>query len=745
MHISHFDLQNFRKLECCRIELGKEKTLFVGANNSGKTSAMDALILFLKRPAGKKIAPSDFTLSKWKALNAIGNDWVNVIKEGEQPNLSREQWEPYLPSVDVWINVENTQIHYVSHLLPSLDWNPGLLGVRLLYEPRDVEDLFKRFTTAHSAAQKTMEARNQKDNASSTFSLWPNDMRSFLDKELDECFKIQAYILDPAQGDRLTPQKLPDNSLPLEGDPFAGLFKIDIINAQRGFSDPMSEESDTTHDRRLSVQLRKYFDKHLNPEDMPDENDIDALESIHAARTEFDSKLRSSFDPALKELEELNYPGFSNPSIHLSSNVKPLDSLNHDSAVLFSVNRSKTELLTLSEKYNGLGYQNLISMVFKLIRFRDEWMRVKKAGKHSAAINEIVEPLHLVLIEEPEAHLHSQVQQVFIRKAYQVLRRHGSLGINKQFITQMVVSTHSSHIAHEIEFSCLRYFKRNIAPTIEGIPTATVANLSEVFGEGDETSKFAVRYLKTTHCDLFFADAAILVEGPAERMLAPHFIHSEFVDLDKSYLTILEIGGSHAHRLRPLIEALKLPTLVITDLDPIEKDSQNKVPPCKGKEQRTRNSTIKEWVPIKEKLDEALAAKDAEKVSLDGNVRVAYQCPVTISFNPDQNEEMIPYTFEDALVIGNIDFFKGKTNVSGLIGKMASAVSKETAKEACEAMFEELKGGNKAEMALELLYVDNFESLKCPHYIRDGLEWLKNKLKNGGQEFPDTVLPGGES
>ncbi|VEI47533.1 Uncharacterised protein [Actinobacillus equuli] len=30
-----------------------------------------------------------------------------------------------------------------------------------------------------------------------------------------------------------------------------------------------------------------------------------------------------------------------------------------------------------------------------------------------------IEPIHLVLIEEPEAHLHSQVQQVFVKKAYE--------------------------------------------------------------------------------------------------------------------------------------------------------------------------------------------------------------------------------------------------------------------------------------------------------------------------------------
>ena len=47
MRIIGIDIQNFRKLFGCHIDISKETTLFVGANNSGKTSAMDALAKFL--------------------------------------------------------------------------------------------------------------------------------------------------------------------------------------------------------------------------------------------------------------------------------------------------------------------------------------------------------------------------------------------------------------------------------------------------------------------------------------------------------------------------------------------------------------------------------------------------------------------------------------------------------------------------------------------------------------------------
>ena len=362
-------------------------------------------------------------------------------------------------------------------------------------------------------------------------------------------------------------------------------------------------------------------------------------------------------------------------------------------------------------------------------------MRIGKADKQTAGSDEFIEPLHIVLVEEPEAHLHAQVQQVFIKKSYEVLRNHSDLGDNNAFSTQLVISTHSSHIAHEIDFVSLRYFKRKPAKGINDVPCAEVVNLSSVFGNKDDaTAKFATRYLKTTHCDLFFADAAILVEGPAERMLVPYFISKHFSELDRCYLSLLEIGGSHAHRLKPLIETLGLLTLVITDLDSIGKDSAGKVLPEKGKEYRTGNDTIKSWVPNKTDLDEVLKVGTDYKVK-DGIVRVAYQYEMGLRFRGEE-VTAIPYTFEDAVVLSNIEFFKGKTLSKGLVKKMAEAANLSTVQDACTAMFDALgKTSKKAEMALELLYMSEPEELNPPQYIAEGLKWLEKKLINRDADY----------
>lgn len=733
MRIEFVEIQNFRKLKSCRIDFSEKETVFVGANNSGKTSAMNALMAFLKKSRHKDLSTTDFTLSNWKEINQIATDWVENTNP-DNLNLSAEVWHPQVPSIDIWLQVEDKEIHYISHIIPTLDWIGGRLGVRLIFEPKNVEELYKAYKLAFEAAKNISKSSNN----GNSLKVWPQSMRDFLDKELHKHFSVRAYILDPSKSNKEKPQNLPENSEPIDGEPFDGLFKVDIINAQRGFSDPNSTEGGSDYDRRLSTQLRKYFDKHLNPSELPDTSDLDALAAIEAARTAFDERLKESFKASISELEGLNYPGFSDPKIQISSKVDPLEGLNHDAAVQFNVLRDDSKpddiSLCLPEKYNGLGYQNLISMIFNLIRFRDEWMRVGKAGKRSESSNDFIEPLHIVMIEEPEAHLHAQVQQVFIKKAYDVLRNHPDLGDGNQFSTQLIISTHSSHIAHEIDFVSLRYFKRTPAASVNDVPCAEVVNLSNTFGDDSNTSKFATRYLKTTHCDLFFADAAILVEGPAERMLVPHFIRSKFSDLDRSYISLLEIGGSHAHRLKPLIETLGLLTLVITDLDSIGKDSTGKVRPEKGKEYRTGNDSIKSWVPGKNQLDDVLAVEYKDKVK-DKLVRVAYQYEIDVNYLGTETKA-IPYTFEDALVLSNITLFKNKTSATGLIKKMADAVNKPTIIEACQEMFDALgKNSKKAEMALELLYTTEPSELEPPQYIKEGLEWLQEQLKNKHKDY----------
>lgn len=755
MKIECVEIQNFRKLYLTRIEFEAEQTLFVGANNSGKTSAMLALRYFLIDQTA--FSYRDISISNWDTIIQIGNEWENKPPEEK---LVAERLLQCLPTMDIWLDVNDNEIHHIVHLLPNLDWTGGLVGVRMCLEPQDIEKLCIEYLlerkTACEIAQKASEKNPQKP-----LEIWPNNLLEFLDKKLQTSFTINSYVLDPDKRETpdlgiARPQKLHEKQQPIIGNPWKGLIRIDEIAAQRDLTD--SGANNRTKDdghgknfkvqRRLSEQLRAYYNRHLDPLKSPTEKDIDALLAIQSAEHAFDERLQEHFNDPFKELDSLGYPGIADPKVKLNTKLQAIDGIQHTSAVQYEIAVDSAGLpLYLPENYSGLGYQNLISMVFMLMGFRDDWMQVGKACQPTASNTErsLTPPLHLVLVEEPEAHLHAQVQQVFIKKAYELLRKHTDLRKSELLTTQLVISTHSSHIAHEMDCKCLRYFKKIQAEKTSS-PTTIVANLSTIFGNADDTARFVSRYLKITHCDLFFADAAILVEGQAERILVPHFIRYGYDGrLDKRYITILELGGAHAHRFQSLIETLGLTTLIISDLDSVSlvtnekgKSRWKSAIPEMGKQLKTANAVLKKWHPKIEDLDALmrLAPSDHEyQPSGQAPIYVAFQKPICTQEN-GRRFSIIPRTFEDAFVLANKEIAselgeepltkKIKLIVDEFKGDQESLIDK---------LFEALKKAEKAEFALDVLMYDAPEKVKPPPYIDDGLKWLDNELNRNNNVF----------
>lgn len=742
MQIDFVEIANFRKLQAARIDVAKDQTLLVGANNSGKTSAMVALRLFLKERIGFSVR--DITASNWATIEAIAESWSTLSDDDPR---DAEPLNALLPAIDVWISIGDHELHHVSQLIPSLDWESGWLGVRIRLEAKSFEGLVEDYRTTRSKSEERVTKYKAGQETPDDFSLWPKSFHNYLERKFSGALALRAYLLDPkkivapADDQRATPQTLPEKAQPISGDPFSGLIHIREIDAQRGFTDA-SETKRTDYEeggaksggaaRRLSDQLQAYYSRHLDPDKDPTDEDVSALGAFHAAQRTFDQRLEQGFQQAIEELEQLGYPGMANPKLSISTRLRPTDGLDHPSAVQYDIG-GDAEPIRLPEDYSGLGFRNLISMVFRLMRFRDEWMRVGKlsAGDDIRDVG-VIPPLQLVLVEEPEAHLHAQVQQVFIRKAYDVLRHHDDLGAATTYRTQLIVSTHSSHIAHEVDFASLRYFKRQPA-TDFSVPTSVVANLTGLFGEDTETTRFTRRYLRTTHCDLFFADGVILVEGAAERILTPHFVRRQFPTLALRYISLLEIGGSHAHRLKPLIELLSIPTLIITDLDAVDPADNNKaVQPKTGAGQVTANTLLKTWAPQKTQLDDLLK-EDLVPIAAGagyGVVGVVYQREIDVAY-PDgaKTTTQIPSTFEDALTLANLPIVADLSGVT-MTNAFAKIVKEGSdGDEIAQKLFERLRArAEKAAFALDLLASKKLEELVAPPYIADGLTWLEQQL-----------------
>ena len=723
MNIAFVEIKNFRKLKSCRIDLSPKSTVFVGANNSGKTSAMFALVKFLKK---RQLVVEDFTLSNLAAITHLGERYID---EANPITPSIEDWKEICPFIDVWLNVREDELRYVANILPTLSWRSGRIGVRLIYEPKDVVKLFEEFVSAYKLA------RTRSDKA----KLWPLNFTDYLHNKMKTHFFMNAYILDPAKLMELSedsiasPQETPYNNSPLDFDPFKKLIKIDIITAQRGLEDSNEDDNDTaTESNLLSAQLRDYYDKQLDPERKPSASDIRALTEMQAAKEVFDKQISKRFQSAMDELAKFGYPGKYNPGIVIEAKTQTSDIISHSTVVKYPIFSDGDNKYKLPEKFNGLGYQNLISMSFKLMSFRDSWINGDRRKADEEEI-EAIQPIHLVLIEEPEAHLHVQVQQVFIKNAYDILRNNPLLKNKNDYCTQMIVSTHSSSIALECEFANLRYFRRT--KSADGLPISVVINLSNVFGVSTQTSRFVTRYLRTTHCDLFFADAAILIEGAGERMFIPYFLNKYEV-LDDAYISVLEIGGRYAHYLKPLIDTLGISCLVIADLDSAHGAHGTGILPERGKGYFSSNPTIKNWVIKNTDLDYLLDLDFDSKVESnphidDAKTRVAYQTPINVTFSDGTEHEFIPTTFEDSLAYTNFDSFKTMKGI-GLIKKFKNAFKTENETQISTNVYNAVESttAKKAEFALDMIYNRDPQSIEIPAYIAEALEWLEKEISS---------------
>ena len=708
MKIHFVKIKHFRRLNEVKVSFSDEVTIFVGANNSGKTSTIEALSKFLTR---KPFTYYDFLVNTRKIIREIGKKWekadANLI-----PDL--KEWLTAVPTLDIWLSVCKTDFHSIKDFIPTLNWDGKTIGFRLVFQPKDVNKLFE----AYRAEQAKFAA-----------DLLKKSFEEFLTENLWKYFEIQTYLLPEEESETILELKT------LASNPLQNLIKVDVIAAQRGFYD--ADANLRGVENKLSDQLIRFYERHVNPENLDapkvTEADEELLKSAIKAQKAFDEKIKSQLADSLKNLQRLGYPSEHNPAISLKSKIDMAAMLNHDTAIQYELlcNSSESREL-LPESYNGLGYQNLISLLFNLLSFRENWLNPKsdsEAGK-------IIRPIHLVLIEEPEAHLHVQVQRIFVKRALEILNDSPLLD-DKQLTTQLVISTHSSDIAQEQDFSNLRYFKR-IAASVD-MPTTKVETISKLDGN---VTRFAKRYLGAIHYDIFFADAVIMVEGAAEQILLPSMLESR-PKLRSKYISIVPVGGSHAKVFSDLLKLIGLPTLILTDLDPFLSEDQNSKkkskseqrkenPPQRNKGFICTNPTIKFWFKRDEPLsmEEVLDMPATKKE--EGDIRIAYQFPVFIN-----EAEFIATTFEDSLIYSNwepflsYEFEKESSELKSVINKLKKAGANEQNPIYASFVLPNLK---KTIFALDLLSRYEELNIRIPNYIDEGFQWLETKL------YPDVEL-----
>lgn len=731
MHLHSYRLQNYRRLHDVYIELAHDISIFVGPNNSGKTSATQALYAFASG-SKEKFSLFDFSSTCWKAFDAIGN----------LPNDGADQPRLPLLCLDLWFEVAATDLCIVMPLLPSLAWSGTQVGIRIEFASRNTVELLEKFRKARTEGQDKAAALGMRENEK--YVPWPKSLTDYLKTELLNEFDFKYYVLDQAQFDDDHKPHEGYQPRPLGTEPggatiLKSLIKVDHLRAQRYLADPAAGPG-TSGGRAedLSRRLSRFYKRNLDQR----QEDHSALRALFDSEKGLNEHLAEVFKDTLKRLSMLGYPGLHNPRLEIKSALNPATIMSSQDTRVYYALGDDAEALRLPDTYNGLGFKNLIYMVVEILDLHNGWI----ADKEQRA------PLHLIFIEEPEAHLHAQLQQVFIRNVLSLISHHD--GGRDAFQSQAVVTTHSPHILYERGFQPIRYFRRQ---KIGGEQTTEVLNLSTFYGKAPHERDFLQRYLKLTHCDLFFADAAILVEGNVERLLLPVMIEqlNEATSLRSACLSILEVGGAFAHRFKSLLEFLGLVALVITDLDSVrllatgeeDEDEDTIVIPNDEADQPsakksgkaclvsepnaiTSNQTLVQWLPRKQTISELLAATDGEKLSQaeGGNgfkVRVTYQIPTNVTWNGSASR-LCGRTLEEAFGLENAEWCQSAACKH--IGLKLRG-SPTTLSELESGLHKRVSGKSfdKTKFALGVL-TQPPENWKMPFYIKEGLLWLNTVI-----------------
>lgn len=746
MHIHSYRIRNFRRLKDAHIELADNISIFVGSNNSGKTSATQAIYSFIT--GGRdRFSLYDFSSSCWEVLDEAGNI-----------NLADTVPEDFsLPSIDfdLWFEVGAPDLYLVIPLLPSTAWEGTKVGIRVSLTARNPINLIQNYQEARAnGAEQATELPH-----GSQYVPWPRSLTDYLQRELKSEYELRYFILDRTQFDenfREIGDYVPDE---LGGELGGGtilksLIHIDNLGAQRHLTDPNPEAGGRSED--LSKRLSRFYKRNLNQR----QDDHTALKALFDSEQALNIHLDGVFKPMLERLAKLGYPGINNPRLKIMSALDPAHVMSQDARVHYQLGEGD-DSATLPDSYNGLGFKNLIYMVVEILDAQERWAKMDDRP-----------PLHLIFVEEPEAHLHAQLQQVFIRNVLELLNIENDNG--SIFSSQMVITTHSPHILYERGFKPIRYFRRK---KVGEEQLTEVLNLSAFYEAQPADRDFLERYLKLTHCDLFFSDAAILVEGNVERLLLPTMIQKVAKTLRSACLCILEVGGAFGHRFQSLIEFLGLTTLIITDIDSValvapaagdavndddveefevpaeaeedvavqaQDDGQTPVnepaaPAPKKKYGKaclpsetgaaTSNQTLIKWLPGKLTIDELRVASEMDKTHdlVDGaKVRVAYQTERAVTWK-GTTERLCGRTLEEDFGLENPEWSQSAERKElGLILKSGAVGPKALAKGLHEKVSK--KSFDKTKFALAVLTEDE-DAWHVPTYIRDGLVWLKDEVR----------------
>jgi len=746
MKITKIRVRNFRLLRDISIDLEEDLSVIIGKNNCGKTSLLLILDKFIGGGYSKNsFSFDDFNVNFKEELKAQIENGTTQDKEFQFMGISLNLFIEYDEQDDL-SNIGNKVI---------MDLDPENKVVVLAFEYVITKERLEALGRDYSAYRQKRETDGKEIK----------DIFSFLKDQHSNYFKLSRKSLQyDLESESVNEDVFTD--LLKEKVQIEKIINFKLISARRSVSNKDSEKA-------LSSQSSRIYKKIEG-----NNGNSEVIEEFKDALSSTDKQLDGIYSELFQEvIDDVKRFGGVKPEdsiIKIISSLQHKELLEENTTVVYGLGATNH---TLPENYNGLGYMNLISMIFEIKILLHEFKKEK--DERPADIN-------LLFIEEPEVHTHPQMQRIFIKNIKSLLQNGIEREDGETRKLQTILTTHSSHIVSESDFEDIKYFKRYEV----GIVSKNLKNLKDEYGADTAYYKFLKQYLTLHRSELFFADKAIFIEGDTERILLPAMMKKIDQDdikreleegLDASLpllsqnVSVVEVGA-YSQVFEKFIDFIGVKSLIITDIDSIKTvpdvdDNGNVKKNANGSDktkykicpvsegENTSNSSLKFFYGDTKKLDDFINLNLKNRILLkshekelweynqNGHLLCVYQ---TKEANSD-GTEYHARSFEDAFFHINQKFISDHTydaNGSFIGNKTFPSLTQKDMQKFAKSDINAWKMAEgvlkKPPFAMEILLNSKsrdiaftpkdteeismtieFSNWTIPAYIRKGLQWLK--------------------
>jgi predicted ATP-dependent endonuclease of OLD family len=405
MKVFKIQVENYRLLKNFSIDLEDELSLVIGKNNTGKTSILSVLEKFLNQSEKNKFYFDDFNIDFKKELKSLIEGDFIAENDYKAKGIKLKLFVQYTETC----NLEN-----ISRVMMDLDPdnNYVVLGFEYLLP-------FEKYAEIRKDYHEFKMRENMKHDENEDYK--PKSLYDFLRQNHTDYFKIYRKSIEIDKNTQIVNEA---NFIDLDKE----MISIkDIINFK--YISARREVANKEIDKTLSAQTSKIYEK---TETNPEQNK--AVEDFKDRLSETDDQLSEIyvdlFKTIIKKVGDFGGIKPNESEIEIISNLQHRELLKGNTTVVYKHDDDNK----LPEHYNGLGYMNLICMIFEIEILIQEFKREKE--KKPADIN-------LLFIEEPEAHTHPQMQYVFIKNIKKLLKEGIQRGDGEKRKLQYIVSTHS--------------------------------------------------------------------------------------------------------------------------------------------------------------------------------------------------------------------------------------------------------------------------------------------------------------